>query len=89
MRDLLNKSLETLIWIAAGFLIVLSCYLGAMFIRATGSFGNDMWFILGGFLFIFFGITMSLVFAGICFQILDIRAFTKHSALALRSRSGR
>ncbi|MCR9068742.1 MAG: hypothetical protein NXH79_07830 [Rhodobacteraceae bacterium] len=88
MRDTLNKSLELLIWIATGFLIVLSVYGGAVFIRFATEFNADLSVIFGGFLFIVFGITMSFVFAGICFQIMDIRTFTKHTALSLK-RTGR
>lgn len=46
--------------------------------------GSDFVIILGGFLTIVFGVTMSFVFAGICFQIMDIRNFTKHAALSLK-----
>lgn len=89
MRDILNKSLPVLIWIATGFLVIWSCYLGAMIIRYAGQLTNDVLPIIGGFLFIIFGITLSFVFAGLCFQILDIRSFTKHSALALRRQPQR
>lgn len=84
MRDILNKSLPVLIWIATGFLIIGSCYTGAIIIRYGGQLGNDVWTIIGGFLFIIFGVTLSFVYAGLCFQILDIRSFTKHAAIALR-----
>lgn len=88
MRDTLNKSLEMLIWVATGFFVIMSCYTGALIIR----FGGNSQFatsvptevIIGGFLYIIFGVTLSFVFAGICFQIMDIRDFTKHAALSLK-----
>ncbi|GHG98436.1 hypothetical protein [Pseudodonghicola xiamenensis] len=87
MRDALNKSLEILIWIATAIMVLMSCYVGAMIIRGIASVpGTGVLEILGGILFIVFGITMSCVFAGICFQIMDIRRFTKHAAFALRGR---
>jgi hypothetical protein len=91
MRDTLNKSLEMLIWVATGFFIIVTCYIGALIIR-YGDFGSlrtdlPIGVILGGFLFIIFGVTMSFVFAGICFQIMDIREFTKHAALSLKRGS--
>lgn len=90
MRDMLNKSLETLVWIATTLMIIASCYLGAMVIRVSGipeltGPGNAGWVMISGFLMIIFGVTMSFVFAGVCFQIMDIRAFTKHAAFALRA----
>ncbi len=87
MRDTLNKSLEGLVWVATGFLIVLSCYLGGVFIRVSGELNLDMIYVFGGLLFIVFGITMSFVFAGLCFQIMDIRNFAKHSAIGLKKIS--
>ncbi|ABA80749.1 hypothetical protein GQF56_18505 [Rhodobacter sphaeroides] len=85
MRDFLNKSLAVLIWIATGFNVALSCYTGAMIIRYSPmQLMGDSTVILYGFLFILFGVTLSLVFAGICFQIMDIRTFTKHVALNQR-----
>lgn len=83
MRNLLNKSLEGLVWITTVFFIFSSCYVGAMIIRYA-PVQNDFGIIFGGFLTIFFGVTMSFVFAGICFQIMDIRNFTKHAALSLK-----
>lgn len=90
MRDTLNKSLEMLVWVATGFFIIMTCYLGALIIRFGGWEERDIVpteVILGGFLFIVFGVTMSFVFAGICFQIMDIREFTKHAALSLKRGS--
>lgn len=85
MRDILNKSLAMLVWIATGFFVVMSCYSGAMIIRYGGKgIFSDMEAILGGFLTIIFGVTMSFVFAGICFQIMDTRDFTKHTALSIK-----
>ncbi|MCE6951778.1 hypothetical protein LAZ40_14150 [Cereibacter sphaeroides] len=85
MRDLLNKSLSILIWIATGFNVALSCYTGAMIIRHSPKYAvGDSTVILYGFLFILFSVTLSFVFAGICFQIMDIRTFTKHVALNQR-----
>lgn len=84
MRDLLNKSLEGLVWICSVFFIFSSCYVGAMIIRYAPTNGDDFNVILGGFLTIVFGVTMSFVFAGICFQIMDIRNFTKHAAMSLK-----
>lgn len=86
MRNTLNKALEGLVWTATVFFIFSSCYTGAMIIRYSGrGFGDsDFSIILGGFLTIVFGVTMSFVFAGICFQIMDIRNFTKHAALSLK-----
>ena len=78
MRDLLNKSLAILIWTATFFFIVCSCYVGAMIIRYGAAGGVQV--TIGGFLCIVFGVTMSFVFAGICFQIMDIRTFTKYAA---------
>ena len=86
MRDALNRSLETLIWIATAFFIFSSCWTGAMIIRYSSQTGNDFMVILGGFLMIIFGVTMSFVFAGISFQVMDIRRFTKHVALGLQQR---
>jgi hypothetical protein len=83
MRDLLNRSLEALIWIATGFFVVNSCFLGAKIIQLGNQIGGG---IVEGFLFIVFGVTMSFVFAGICFQIMDIRTFTKHTAMAMKQR---
>ncbi|MEM6464996.1 MAG: hypothetical protein AAF679_00635 [Pseudomonadota bacterium] len=87
MRDMLAKSLEVLIWLATAFFIITSCYSGAMIIRYTGS--GSVTDVLGGFLTIVFGVTMSFVFAGICFQIMDIRMFTKHMAMSLKRQQGR
>jgi hypothetical protein len=89
MRDILNKSLEMLTWIATGFLVISSCYTGAMIIRFGGSIqGGGTEAVIAGFLTIIFGVTMSFVFAGVVFQIMDIRTFTKHAALQLK-RTGR
>lgn len=89
MRDVLNKSLEMLIWVATGFLVITSCYTGAMIIRFGGSLGGGATeAIMAGFLTIIFGVSISFVFAGIAFQIMDIRTFTKHAAIELK-RSGR
>lgn len=88
MRDTLNKSLEALIWVATTFLIIMACYTGAMIIRFGGQMpGSATETIIGGFLTIIFGVTMSFVFAGICFQIMDIRTFTKHTAIGLKRMS--
>jgi len=85
MRDTLNKSLEVLIWITTGFFILIACYVGAMTIRYGGTIpGQQTFAIIGGFLTIIFGVTSSFVFAGICFQIMDIRNFTKHMALSIK-----
>ncbi|MGP3698192.1 hypothetical protein [Rhodobacter sp. NSM] len=84
MRDFLNKSLAVLIWIATGFNVAMSCYQGAMIIRQAPPDESNSSVILYGFLVILFGVTLSLVFAGICFQIMDIRTFTKHVALNQR-----
>lgn len=85
MRDILNKSLEMLIWIATAFYVILSCYTGALVIRNA----TETLTIVNGFLVIIFGVTMSFVFAGICFQIMDIRDFTKHTALSMKKASRR
>ncbi len=86
MREQLNNAMETLVWIATGFFIVSSLYAGAMIIQFSAVFpgGGNLSGIIGGFLTIVFGVTMSFVFAGICFQIMDIRKFTKHAALSLQ-----
>lgn len=84
MRDMLNKSLPMLIWISTGFLVIGSCTFGAIIIRYTNHLIDDAWSIIAGFLIIIFGIALSFLFAGICFQILDIRNFAKHTAFALR-----
>ncbi|GFE64093.1 hypothetical protein [Litoreibacter roseus] len=85
MRDTLNKSLEILIWISTGFLVLISCYSGAMIIRYGGLIpGSETWAIIGGFLTIIFGVTTSFVFAGLCFQVMDIRNFTKHMAMGIK-----
>ncbi|MEO1550400.1 MAG: hypothetical protein AAFR93_08205 [Pseudomonadota bacterium] len=88
MRDMLAKSLEVLIWLATAFFIIMSCYTGAMIIRFSGD-GSLIEVVLGGFLTIVFGVTMSFVFAGICFQIMDIRMFTKHMAMSLKRQQNR
>lgn len=82
MRDTLNQSLEMLIWIATTFFVISSCFSGAIVIQSsgTGSVGG----MIGGFLIIIFGVSMSFVFAGISFQIMDIRTFTKHAAMELK-----
>jgi high-affinity Fe2+/Pb2+ permease len=88
MRDTLNKSLEMLIWVATSFLVILSCYTGAMIIRLGGAVPDAQTeTLIGGFLTIIFGVTMSFVFAGISFQIMDIRSFTKHTAIGLKRMS--
>lgn len=89
MRDTLNKSLEVLIWIATTLMIVAACFFGAMVIRASGMPGieavfDPTWLMIFGFLMIVFGVTASFVFAGLCFQLMDIRMFAKHTAFALR-----
>lgn len=89
MRDSLNKSLEVLIWIGTTLMIIASCFFGAMVIRLSGIPGiegafDPTWLMISGFLVIVFGVTMSFVFAGLCFQLMDIRSFTKHTAFALR-----
>lgn len=89
MRDTLNKSLEILIWIGTTLMIIASCFGGAMVIRASGVPGiaalfDPTWMMIFGFLMIIFGVTMSFVFAGVCFQLMDIRMFAKHTAFALR-----
>lgn len=90
MRDILNKSLEVLVWIATTLMVVGACFLGAMVIRLSGvpevsaAFGSA-WLMIFGFLLIIFGVTLSFVFAGVCFLIMDIRSFTKHTAFALRT----
>ena len=89
MRDLLNSSLEALIWVATGFLIVMNCYIGVQFIRFSVDMNADLSFVFGGMLYIVFGVTMSFVFAGICFQIMDIRNFSKHMAIGLKKLSQR
>jgi len=37
-----------------------------------------------GIIIIIFGTTSAFVFAGICFQVMDIRSFTKHAAISLK-----
>ena len=89
MRDVLNKSLEMLIWVATSFLVISSCYTGAMIIRFGGSMqGGATEAIVAGFLTIIFGVSVSFVLAGLAFQIIDIRKFTKYAAMELK-RSGR
>lgn len=91
MRDTLNKSLEMLVWVATGFFVIMSCYTGALIIRFAGSSqltpSVPAEAVIGGFLYIIFGVTLSFVFAGICFQIMDIRDFTKHAALSLKRKA--
>ncbi|MFO7771324.1 hypothetical protein HAT86_02055 [Roseovarius gahaiensis] len=90
MRDMLNNAMPMLIWITTGFFILSSCFSGAMIIRYGGAiYSFDIWAVIGGFLTIIFGVTMSFVFAGICFQIMDIREFTKHTAIGLRKSARR
>lgn len=89
MRDMLNKSFEVLIWIATTLMVIGSCFSGAMVIRFSGIQGVDAvfdsgWLMIFGFLLIIFGVTMSFVFAGLAFYLMDIRTFTKHAAIALR-----
>jgi|GEM_PF-2804096 hypothetical protein len=90
MRDMLNKSLEILVWIATTLMVIGSCFSGAMVIRFSGVPGIDnvfdsVWLMIFGFLLIIFGVTMSFVFAGLCFYLMDIRMFLKHTAFALRA----
>ncbi len=85
MRDVLSKSLEVLVWIAAGFFILFFC-IAAIAMLQIPPFGPDFRTIIGAFLTVVFGITWSLVFAGICFQIMDIRNFTKHAAISLKNQ---
>ncbi|NOD77903.1 MULTISPECIES: hypothetical protein [unclassified Ruegeria] len=85
MRDVLSKSLEVLVWITAGLSIVFFCFTAIAMLRLS-PFGPDTATIIAAFLTVVFGITSSLVFAGICFQIMDIRTFTKHSAISLKNR---
>jgi ABC-type polysaccharide/polyol phosphate export permease len=80
MRDLLNKSLEVLVWVATGFNIIVVCFTGAAVVNSAPLWGVGS-AMLAGFLFIVFGVTMSFLVAGICFQIMDIRSFTKFMAI--------
>lgn len=86
MRDLLNQSLESLIWTATVFFVLSSCFSGYQIISTDPS---ESGLLIGGILVIIFGVTMAFVFAGICFQIMDIRAFTKHTAIGLKKMNGR
>jgi len=61
-----------------------SYYLGTLVIRFRDVSNETTWGAIGGLIFIVFGITLALVFAGMCFQIMDIRNFTRHAACALR-----
>lgn len=85
MRDVLNKSLEVLVWITTCLSIVFFCFTAITMLRLS-PLGPDTTTIIAAFLTVVFGITASLVFAGICFQIMDIRTFSKHSAISLKSR---
>lgn len=87
MRSLLNNSLEALIWTATIIFILTACYSGAMTIRLAGANQNDFFVVMQGFLEIIVGVTMSFVFAGLSFQLMDIRKFTKHAAMSLRRGS--
>lgn len=87
MRDLLNKGMEVLVWITTAFFVFNSCFAGAMIIRYSDDLGwTPMNGFLMGFFTIIFGVTVSFLFAAVCFQIMDIRNFTKHAALSLRNR---
>ncbi len=80
MRDLLNKSLEVLVWLTTVFNIIAVCFLGAGIVNSAPLWGVGS-AMLVGFLFIVFGTTMSFLLAGICFQIMDVRNFTKFMAI--------
>lgn len=80
MRDLLNKALPALVWVATGFNIIAVCFAGAGIVNTAPIWGVGS-AMLTGFLFIIFGVTISFLVAGICFQIMDIRSFTKFMAI--------
>jgi hypothetical protein len=80
MRDLLNKSLPALVWVATGFNIIVVCFVGAAIVNGAPLMGMGSAMLMG-FIFIVFGVTMSFFLAGICFQIIDIRNFTKFMAI--------
>ena len=84
MRDILNKSLEVLVWITIGLTIVFSCFIVVTILRLS-PLGLDTTTIISAFLTVMLGITSSLVFAGICFQIVDIRTFTKYTATSMKN----
>ena len=85
MREVLNKSLEVLVWITTAISIIFFCFAAVSMLRLP-PLGPDTMTIIAAFLTVVFGIASSLVFAGICFQIMDIRTFSKHSAISLKSR---
>ncbi len=87
MRNILHNALEALIWVVTGLMILGACVGGGVFLQVSGGFGSpSITLILVGFLIIVFGVTMSFVFAGVCFAIMDIRRFTKHAALSLQKQ---
>lgn len=90
MRDLLNKSMEPLVWIIAILMIIGSLLFGIMIIqmgRVSVQDEGKLVVILFGLFSMFGGISFAFLFAGLCFQIVDIRRFTKHAALSLHKRT--
>jgi len=43
MRDLLNKSLEVLVWVATGFNIIVVCFTGAAVVNSAPLWGQPCW----------------------------------------------
>ena len=90
MRDILNKSMEPLVWIITILMIIGSLLFGIMIIqmgRVSVQDEGKFLVILFGLFSMFGGISFSFLFAGLCFQIVDIRRFTKHAALSLHKSS--
>ncbi len=89
MRNVLSQSLPTLIWVTTGLSMVISCLVGFWLMGQRIPMVNNTWIILLGVFLLVLGVALSLVFAGFCFQILDIRQFTKHAALTLHRQAPR
>ena len=79
MRDFINNSMPALIWITLVFMVVTSFGSGTMII-VEGFKSNLVFLVFTGFFGMIFGLTTSFLFAGFCFQVLDIRRFTKITA---------
>ncbi|MEL6508283.1 MAG: hypothetical protein AAFQ32_00700 [Pseudomonadota bacterium] len=91
LRSKLHEALQGLIWTFTGLMIFGSCYMGASFVDLGLEFNKqtggdyEISIMFWGVFIILFGICSALVFAGLSFQLMDIRRFTKHTALNLKS----
>lgn len=88
MRELVKSHLEAIIWIWTAISIIGWVVVGLGIIDIGGRLPNGYSF-LTGIAAILGGTAGTLAVAGICFQVMDMRAFAKHSAMALhRGRGG-